>query len=234
MDVAGSVALVTGANRGLGVSFCQALLDRGAAKVYAGARDVSTVRMDGVTPVHLDITSAADVAAAADRCGDTTLLINNAGILKGNPVLSNQTLIDGRAEFETNVFGTLAMSQAFAPVLGAHGGGAIINVLSVLAWLASPNAATYCASKAAAWSLTNALRLALLPQHTHVLALHVALMETEMAARLQGPKSAPDTVAGLALDGLETALYEVLADESSRRVRAALGAELSALYAALA
>jgi NAD(P)-dependent dehydrogenase (short-subunit alcohol dehydrogenase family) len=234
MNIAGSVVLVTGANRGLGASFCRALLERGAAKVYAGARDIASVQMEGVVPVPLDITSAADIAAAVERCGDTTLLINNAGILTGRSALSDDALEIGRREFETNVFGTLAMSQAFAPVLRANGGGAIINVLSVLSWLASPGAALYCASKAATWSLTNALRLDLLSQQTQVMALHVGLMKTDMTAGMQAPKVAPDGVAIQALDGLEAGAFEVLADESSRRVRSALSAGLEALYPALA
>lgn len=234
MDIAGSVALVTGANRGLGASFCRALLERGAAKVYAGARDVDSIKVTGVTPVKLDITSAADIAAAAELCGDTTLLINNAGISKGVSVLAPDPMEIGRSEFETNVFGTLATSRAFAPVLGANGGGAIINVLSVLSWFASPGSAMYCASKAAAWSLTNSLRLELRPQNTHVVALHVGYMDTDMTAGIKAPKSSPDDVAAQALAGLAAGEFEVLADDVSRRVRSALGADLLALYPALA
>ena len=233
MKTSGAVALVTGANRGLGASFCRALLDRGAAKVYAGVRDIDAVRMDHVIPVQLDITSAAEIAAATESCGDITLLINNAGILNGRSVLSDDALELGRHEFETNVFGTLATSRAFVPVLGANGGGAIINVLSVLSWIASPGAALYCASKAAAWSLTNTLRLELLTQRTHVMALHVGLMDTDMSAGLQAPKVSPDEVAEFALDGLEAGAFEVLADDASRRVRGALGLDLKALYPVL-
>ncbi len=122
MDVAGSVALVTGANRGLGAGFCRALLARGASKVYAGARDPDTIGIAGVVPVRLDITSPVDTAAAAAQCDDTTLLVNNAGILTGTSVLADDALEGGRREFDTNVFGTLSMSRAFAPVLGANGG----------------------------------------------------------------------------------------------------------------
>jgi NAD(P)-dependent dehydrogenase (short-subunit alcohol dehydrogenase family) len=233
MNVKGSVALVTGANRGLGAVLCRELIERGASKVYAGARDVGNVTMAGVTPVRLDVTSAHDIAAAAELCGDTTLLINNAGILNAGSVLAPDALDLGRTEFETNVFGTIAMSRAFAPVLGANGGGAIINVLSVLSWVSSPGAALYCASKAAAWSLTNALRLELLSQHTHVMALHVGLMETDMTAGMRAPKVSPDGVALKALDGLESGAFEVLADDVSRRVRSSLGGDLAALYPAL-
>ncbi len=234
MGIAGSVAFVTGANRGLGAAFCRALLDQGAAKVYAGARDPGTVQTAGVVPVRCDVTSAPDLAAAVALCGDTTLLINNAGIISSGSVLSADALERGRREFETNVFGVLATSSAFAPVLAANGGGGIINVLSVLSWFSSPGSGLYCASKAAAWSLTNALRLELLPQKTHVTALHVGYMDTDMTAGVNAPKSSPDMVAARALLGLEAGDFEVLADDVSHRVRSALSGDLTALYPGIA
>ena len=233
MDIAGSVALVTGANRGLGAAFCRVLLEQGASKVYAGARDPATIQIAGVIPVRLDITSPADVAAASAHCSDITLLVNNAGILTGTSVLADDGLEGARREFETNVFGTLSMSRAFAPVLGDNGGGAIINVLSVLSWLSIPAGALYCASKSAAWSLTNALRLELLDQHTQVVALHVGYMDTDMAAGVDAPKASPDDVAGQALAAVEAGAFEVLADDTSRYVRGALSADLTALYPTL-
>lgn len=233
VDVAGSVALVTGANRGLGAAFCRALLDQGASKVYAGARDPDTIQAAGVIPVRLDITSPADVAAASAQCSDITLLVNNAGILTGTSVLADDVLEGGRREFETNVFGTLSMSSAFAPVLGVNGGGAIVNVLSVLSWLSVPAGALYCASKAAAWSLTNALRLELLDQDTQVVALHVGYMDTDMAAGVDAPKASPYDVASQALAAIEAGAFEVLADDTSRYVRSALSADLTALYPTL-
>ena len=185
MDVAGSVALVTGGNRGFGASLCAALLERGAAKVYAGSRDVSAVRITGVEAVQLDITSEADIEAAVRTCGDVTLLINNAGIGTGTSVLADDAMAMAQREFDTNVLGPLAMSRAFAPVLGANGGGAIVNVLSVLSWFGAPPSALYCAAKAASWSLTNSLRLELLGQHTQVVAVHVGFMDTDMTAGLE-------------------------------------------------
>lgn len=219
MNIEGSVALVTGANRGLGAAFCRALLDRGATKVYAAARDLHKVDIEGVIPVQLDVTSAADIAAVAKQCGDLTLLINNAGIGTGTSVLADDALEAARREFETNVFGPLALNGAFAPVLAANGGGAIVNVLSVLSWVSMPDTAIYCASKAAGWSLTNSLRQEVLAQNTQVLGLYVGYMDTDMTAGIDAPKSDPFVVANQTLDGIESGAHEVLADDISTFVR---------------
>ncbi len=234
MDIEGSVVLVTGANRGLGHALTRALLERGAAKVYGGARDPDSVTVPGVIPVRLDITSPADVAAAAATCADVTLVVNNAGISTGTAPLAADAIDGARREMETNFFGTLAMSAAFAPVLGANGGGALVNVLSVLSWLASPSTAMYCASKAAAWSLTNSLRVELQGQGTLVVGVHCAYLDTDMTARIEAPKTAPEIVAGLALDAVAAGRYEVVADEVSRRVRSALSGDVALLYPTLA
>ena len=175
MDIKNAVVLVTGANRGLGLAFVNELLAAGVKKVYAAARDPSTITVQGVERVKLDVTRPEDIAAAASRCSDVTLLINNAGVSRGSPFLAAGSAAAARSELETNFFGPLVMSQAFAPVLAANGGGAIVNVLSVLSWLNLSGAATYSASKSAAWSLTNGLRNELRGQGTQVLALHVAL-----------------------------------------------------------
>ena len=234
MDIKGSVALVTGANRGLGRAFSQLLLEHGASKVYAGARNVDSIDIEGVTPVPLDITAPGDVAAAAARCGDVTLLVNNAGISTGTGVLAADALDAGRREIETNVFGTLSMSRAFAPILGANGGGAIVNVLSVLSWFAMPETALYSASKSAAWSLTNSLRVELRPQGTLVVAVHCAFLDTDMAAGVSAPKLAPASVVEQTLAAIERGEHEVLADDISRQVRAALAADVAALYPTVA
>ncbi|WP_218508449.1 SDR family oxidoreductase [Variovorax sp. dw_308] len=233
MKLKDSVVFVTGANRGLGLAFAKAALAAGARKVYGAARDPASITLAGVTPVALDVTNAAQVEAAAKACGDVTLLINNAGISRGGALLGAADAFDAaRAEFETNFFGSWAMARAFAPVLKANGGGAILNVLSVLAWLSLPGAATYSASKSAAWSLSNGLRDGLRGQGTQVTSLHVAFMETDMTAGIAGPKASPDDVARQALEGVEAGQVEVLADALTRQVKQSLSTEAPAYAAA--
>ncbi|MFG6192827.1 SDR family oxidoreductase [Nonomuraea sp. JJY05] len=230
MKISGSVALVTGANRGLGAAFAQALLDRGARTVYAAVRNPATIIDTNLTPIELDVTDAAAVAAAAELCGDVNVLVNNAGISRSG----GSDLDSARAEMETNYFGTLSMSRAFAPVLARNGGGALVNVLSVLSFITLPQASGYAASKAAAWSLTNALRLELKEQGTHVLGVHAGYIDTDMAAHVTGPKITPAEVVAQTLDALESGAYEVLADAISRQSKAGLSGELERLYPALA
>lgn len=234
MEIEGSVAFVTGANRGLGRAFARLLLEHGAEKVYGGARDPGTVKDDGVIPVQLDVTSMSDITAAAQRCADATIVVNNAGISTGTRVLAADALDAGRREMDTNVFGTLAMSQAFAPVLAANGGGALVNVLSVVSWLSLPTSAMYSASKAAAWSLTNSLRVALQEQHTLVVGVHCGFLETDMAAAVDAPKLAPEVVVEQTIEAIRLGRHEVLADELSRGVKAGLAGDVSSLYPSVA
>ncbi|MBC2869594.1 SDR family oxidoreductase [Streptomyces mexicanus] len=229
MTVNGSVAFVTGGNRGLGDRFVRALLEAGASKVYAAARDPRKVTAAGAIPIALDITDPAAVRSAAEQAPDVTLLINNAGTSSGASVLDGD-LDAFRTDFETHVLGTLAVSRAFAPVLARNGGGAILNVLSVLSWWAMPDAAGYCAAKSAAWSVTNALRVQLAGQGTQVSALHVGYMDTDLVAALDVPKSDPADIARIALEGVDKGLHEIVADEISRQVRGALSAGVEALY----
>ncbi|MFD8422258.1 SDR family oxidoreductase [Streptomyces sp. NPDC059466] len=229
MKIQESIAFVTGANRGLGEHFARELIAAGAAKVYAGSRDPAKVTVPGVVPVAVDITDPESVRAAADLAQDVTLLVNNAGSTTRADVLTADP-DSFRTEFETHVLGTLAMCRAFAPALGRNGGGAIVNVLSVLSWLSVTASAGYAAAKAAEWSVTNSLRLALAEQGTQVTALHVSYMATDMAANVAGPKADPVAVARAALDGVEAGLPEVLADDASRQVQAALAEGPGALY----
>jgi NAD(P)-dependent dehydrogenase (short-subunit alcohol dehydrogenase family) len=225
MQIRGSTALVTGANRGLGLAFAKALLEAGAAKVYAGARDPSKVVLAGVTPLALDITDRSSVAAAARVAGDVNVLINNAAVLSARPFLAEDAEQAVRAALETNLFGTLAMARAFAPVLAASGGGALVNMLSVLSWLNLPTVGAYGASKAAAWALTNGLRNELRAQGTLVVGVHAAFIDTDMASFVQAPKSRPEDVARQVLAAIEEGREEVLADEVTRNVKRGLSAE---------
>ena len=158
MNIQNAVVLITGANRGIGLAFARELLARGARKVYAAARDPATVTLPGVQALQLDVTKPEEIAAAAQLATDVTLVINNAGIAQPGGFLSPDSDAVTRRIFETNFFGVLNMSQAFAPVLKTNGGGALLNVLSVASWVNGGELAAYSASKSAAWSLTNALR----------------------------------------------------------------------------
>lgn len=224
MKIDNAVALVTGANRGIGLAFTRALLARGARKVYAGARDPATLTLPGIEPVRLDVTKPDEVAAAAARAGDVTLVINNAGIGHLGGFLAPDSEEAARRQFETNFFGVLRVSKAFAPVLKANGGGALLNVLSIVSWVNGGQLAAYAASKSAAWSLTNALRHELAAQKTQVLALHMAFVDTDLVRALDGPKSSPEEIVQRALDGLEAGLDEVVADERTRLVKLGLSA----------
>jgi NAD(P)-dependent dehydrogenase (short-subunit alcohol dehydrogenase family) len=232
MKVEGAAALVTGANRGLGAAIAQALLDSGA-KVYGTARDTTTITNPDVIPVPLDVTCDDDIANAARTCGGVSIVVNNAGILRSSASLAPDAIDAARAEMETNFFGPMRMARAFAPVLRENGGGALVNVLSVLSFIAMPQGATYSASKAAAWSLTNALRMELRHQGTLVVAVHAGFIDTDMAADVDAEKSSPQSVAHQIVAAIETDAEEVLADPTSEMVKAALPNDLTALYPAL-
>lgn len=232
MDLSSCTALVTGANRGLGRHFAEQLLQRGA-RVYAGARNADGVDLPGAIPVTIDVADPVSVSAAAEAAGDVTLLINNAGISLGADLLTGD-LDAVRREMDTNYFGTLSVARSFVPVIERNGGGAMLNVLSVLSWLSLPAAGSYCASKAAAWSMTNALRLQLAERGIAVTALHVGAMDTDMMKDSDAPKSDPAAVAALALDGVAAGHHEVLADDVSRHVQAQLSNGVDGVYPQLA
>jgi NAD(P)-dependent dehydrogenase (short-subunit alcohol dehydrogenase family) len=232
MKVEGAVALVTGANRGLGAAIAQALLE-GGATVYGGAREPGSITNDGVIPVRLDVTNDDDIANAARTCADVSIVVNNAGILRASPSLADSGVEAARAEMETNFFGSMRMARAFAPILRENGGGALVNVLSVLSFVSMPQGATYSASKSAAWSLTNALRIELRSQGTLVVAVHAGFIDTDMAAGVAGEKVSPESVAGQIVAAVANGDEEVLADATSEMVKAALPNDLTELYPTL-
>jgi NAD(P)-dependent dehydrogenase (short-subunit alcohol dehydrogenase family) len=191
MEIKGKTAFVTGANRGLGTAFAEALLEAGAAKVYAGARDPASIKDSRMTPVRLDITSRADIAAAVEACSDVNILINNAGAMFSKTVLADDAVDTMRREMDVNVFGVLDMANAFAPVLKRNGGGVMVNMLSVVAWYVYPFNSTYCATKHAARAVTDGLRYQLKSQGTQVIGVeyfNMAMKDARIAKAAREPR----------------------------------------------
>jgi NAD(P)-dependent dehydrogenase (short-subunit alcohol dehydrogenase family) len=228
MDITTATALVTGANRGLGRALAAELLARGAT-VYAAARNPDQIDLPGVRPLAIDITDPASVEAAARIATDVNLLINNAGSATGADLLGGD-LDKIRLEMETHYFGTLAATRAFAPVIEANGGGAVFNILSVLSWVALPASGAYSAAKTAEWGLTNALRVQLAARAIRVGGVYVAYMDTDMTKNVTAPKLDPAAVARTTVDGIESDIFEVLADDFTRSVQAKLSGGVADLY----
>jgi NAD(P)-dependent dehydrogenase (short-subunit alcohol dehydrogenase family) len=216
----------------LGREFVEQALARGAAKVYATARHPREWHDSRVIPLDLDVTSPASIRDAVAQAPDVNVLINNAGIS-----VESDTLVDLPDEkirkiMETNFFGPVALTQAFAPVLATNGASAIVNIHSALSWIALTGA--YSASKAALWSATNSFRLELAPQGTHVTGVHVAYIDTAMAKSVDAPKISPQEVVRKSFDGLERGDYEVIVDDITADVKLGLAGPILGLYPALA
>lgn len=226
MKLQNSVVLITGANRGLGLEFAKQALERGAKRVYAAARDISSIKLEGVIPVQLDVTKSEDVAALALKLSDVTILINNAGIARPGAFVAANAQANLREQLETNVFGILNLSQAFAPILANNGGGSILNILSLLSWVNTPMIAGYGVSKAAAWGLTNGLRHELRAQGTQVVGLHAGFIDTDLTRGLAVPKARPEDVVRQAIEAIENNAEEVFVDESSRQVHGGLSSSI--------
>jgi NAD(P)-dependent dehydrogenase (short-subunit alcohol dehydrogenase family) len=229
MKLDNAVVFVTGANRGLGAEFARQALAHGARKVYAAARDPASVTQPGVVPVRLDVTDPAQVKAAVEAAGDVTLVINNAGIANFGNLLDESSIESMQKMMETNVYGLLRVSQAFAPVLAANRGGALLNVLSVASWISTPGLGAYAATKSAAWSVTNGLRIGLKEQGTQVLGLHVGFIDTDMTQGIDLPKVTPAEVVARAFEALEAGESEVQIDEIANKVKRGLS-DVPAIY----
>jgi NAD(P)-dependent dehydrogenase (short-subunit alcohol dehydrogenase family) len=224
--IKGSTVVVTGGQRGLGKAIVEELLRRGAAKVYATARAPKPSDDPRVVSVALDVTDQDSVAALAITAADANIVINNAGILGARTLLGSD-IEEVRTVFETNYFGALRVAKAFAPILAANGGGALVDIHSVLSWLAGFGG--YGDSKAAFWSATNSLRIELAGQGTLVTGVHLSYTETDMTSGFDVPKNDARQVARDIADGIERGDVEVLADEHSREVKAALSRPVAAL-----
>lgn len=219
MNISGATALVTGANRGIGRHLAAQLVERGA-KVYATARRPESIDLDGVEILTLDITDPDAVAAAAHAAGDVDLLVNNAGLSTGAVLLGD---LEGvRTDMDVNFWGTLSMARAFAPVLAANGGGAMVNIASSASWFVFPGSSAYAVSKAANWSMSNALRQELAGQGTLVTSVHLGAADTDMMKGYDVPKIDPADVARATLDGVEAEVFEVVVDEFTEMVKASL------------
>ena len=235
MNITNQIALVTGANRGIGREFVLELLERGATKVYAAARRPESLDFgdDRVVPVRLDLLDHASVVAAAEQAQDVTLLINNAGISTGAALVTGD-LNEIHREMDTHFWGTLDTIREFAPILATNGGGAIVNVLSALSWFAAPGSGSYAAAKAAEWNMTNGVRLELASQGTTVQGVLLGAANTDISAGYDGPKIDPRDVPRSSFDGLATGAIEVIVDEWTAMVKASLAGDPRVFYAQIA
>lgn len=236
MDLNGAVVLVTGAGGGIGQAATQAFVDAGAAKVYAATRVHGAefgLAHERVVPLHIDVTDQASIDAAAAQCGDVTVLINNAGVNHNAPILGDEVGA-ARHEIEVNYLGNLAVCRAFAPILGANGGGAMLNVLSILSRINHPGMGSYCASKAALYSATQALRAQLRGQGTLVCAFMPGAVDTRLTAHLPIPKMTTGETAAAMIDALTNDVEDAYPGDMAGGVSAGLAADHKAVEAQFA
>lgn len=224
MEIRGSTALVTGANRGMGKAFVEGLLAAGAAKVYAAARDAATLKsivdegQGRVVPLALDVTDPKQIQAAADAAGDTTLVINNAGVAGFAGLIAADTLEPARLEMEVNYFGALEVIRGFAPVLKANGGGTLVNIGSIASHVNFPALGSYSASKAAVHSLTQGVRAELSDQGTQVIGVYPGPVETDMAKNIDAPKVPPAQIVQAVLEAVEAGTEDVFPDPMASEI----------------
>jgi NAD(P)-dependent dehydrogenase (short-subunit alcohol dehydrogenase family) len=237
MDLNGAIVLITGAGGAIGQASTKAFVDAGAAKVYAATRvDGAEVGLadERVVPIHLDVTDRASIDAAAARCADVTVLVNNAGVNHNAPVIGASDDEWARHEIEVNYLGNLAVSRAFAPILGANGGGAMVNVLSILSRINHPGMATYCASKAALHSVTQAFRAQLRGQGTFVCAFMPGAVDTRLTAHLPIPKMTTEETAAAMIDAIRNDVEDAYPGDMAGGVSAGLAADHKSVEAQFA
>ena len=231
MDISNAAILLTGANRGIGRRIADSLLAEGIPRLYAGARDPAKLGAladdERVVPVALDVTDAAQVGAAAARCGDVSVLINNAGVNRNRPLIGEpEALSNARAEIEVNYLGTLSMCRAFAPVLKANGGGMIVNVLSAIGRVNLPAIGSYCASKAAAFSMTQGVRAELAAQGTHVMGVLPGAVDTDMTP---GGDARPEDVAAAIVEAIASDVEDLYPDAMAQGIGDGLARDAKAV-----
>ena len=217
MQIAGSVVLITGANRGIGRAFVAGFEAEGARKIYAAARDPATIQNSRVVPIRLDITDSQQVASAAAACSDVSVLVNNAGVATFTSLLQAPDMAAARLEMETNYFGTLAMCRAFAPVLARQKGGVLVNILSTASWMTWPWIGSYCASKRGQLALTMGVRMELRSQGTLVVGVFPDYVDTDMTAHITAEKVSPEQVVAATLAGIRAGEEEIVADPTAAR-----------------
>lgn len=228
MKIQESVVLVTGANRGIGAAYVEALINAGARRVYAAARsldslkDVVAIAPDRIIPIALDVTNLDQVKAAAQTAQDVTILINNAGVLGTGGLFTATSVETAQWEMNTNYFGTLSMTRAFAPILKQNGGGAMVNMLSIVSVVNAPVFGSYSASKAALYSLTQDVRAELAAQGTLVVGVFPGPVDTPMAEGVPLDKIMPIEVAKATLQAIKQGIEEVYPDPISQNVFANL------------
>ncbi|HME23043.1 MAG TPA: SDR family oxidoreductase [Acetobacteraceae bacterium] len=231
MQIAGSVVLITGANRGIGRAFVAGFEVEGARKIYAAARDPATIQNSRVVPIRLDIMDPQQVTSAAAACSDINVLVNNAGVGTFTPFLEAPDMAAARLEMETNYFGTLAMCRAFAPVLACRGGGVLVNILSTASWMTWPWIGSYSASKRAQLALTMGVRMELRSQGTLVIGVFPDYVDTDMTAHVSAEKASPEEVVAATLAGIVGDKEEIVPDPRAARVKAVLREDPDSLEA---
>lgn len=219
MKVKDSVVLITGANRGIGAAFVEAFQAAGASKIYAASRSLDDFVGERVAPIKLDVTKPTDILRAAESCKDVAIVVNNAGVLAPSDALADDVEEAFGRQIEVNVLGPVRLTRAFAPILKANGGGAVVTMHSVMSWLTVGGSTPYSASKAAMWAFTNGMRIQLATQNTQVVGVHVGFVDTDMTGGIETPKITARDVVTQVLQGIEAGVLEILVDDMTRTVR---------------